>query len=162
MSNLWESEDNIFEILHEYYLKLDRFAEDLDRATGMGGPGLVARARRLADAIERYEAAFEAVLYPRLDDCAHPARVSGLAVVHTGNLVELLRGPLSTSRAALLRRSIDGYLQRVHGPIVSAAKMRFARETALMVGRAVREAVGGATITAIRPRSTKAKATLVR
>lgn len=148
MSNLWESEENIFEILHDYYVKLDRFADDVARTRWSRDPSLQARALALADLVERYEAVFAEALYPLIDDGAHPAHPArtsvGLAEVHAASLANLLREGLSASRAPVLRRTIDGYLQRVHGPIVSAAKMRFAREKALAVGRAVREALTGA------------------
>ena len=141
MQNILESEENIFEILHDYYSKLDRFADDLDHAARLSDASLHKRARALADLVERYEGAFSVVLYPLLDDGVHPLRSSGLAQVHATSLASMLRDGLSASRASMLRRSIDGYLQRVHAPIVSAAKMRFAREKALAVGRAVREAL---------------------
>jgi hypothetical protein len=141
MSNVWDSEENIFDILRDYYVKLDGFAADVDRARWLQDPSLQARARALADVVESYEGAFAAALYPLLDDGALPARATGLAEIHASSLARQLRDGLSASRAPVLRRTIDGYLQRAHAPIVSAAKMRFAREKALAVGRAVREAL---------------------
>jgi hypothetical protein len=141
MPNVWESEENIFDILHDYYTKLDIFAEDVDKARRLRDPGLQSRARALADLVETYEGAFSVALYPLLDDGAVPARATDLAEIHASSLASMLRDGLSASRAAMVRRSIDGYLQRAHAQIVSAAKMRFAREKALAVGRAVREAL---------------------
>src|SRR5688572_30334767 len=141
MPNIWDSEENIFDILHDYYAKLDRFADDVDRAGRLRDPGLQMRARQLADLVESYEGALSEALYPLLDDGALPVRATGLAEIHAASIASMLRDGLSASRAAMLRRSIDGYLQRAHAPIVSAAKMRFAREKALAVGRAVREAL---------------------
>jgi hypothetical protein len=134
---MWESDDNIFDILRDYYLKLGHFADDIDRAPRLRDPLLQARARALADLVERHEDAFASALYPLLDDGPR----TGFAEAHAMSLANQLRSGLSASRAPVLRRSIDGYLQRVHGPIISAAKMRFAREKALSVGRAVREAL---------------------
>jgi hypothetical protein len=141
IQNLWESEENIFDILHDYYSKLDKFADDVARAARLSDPTLEKRARALADLVESYEGALSVALYPLLDDGPHPARSFGMASVHASSLADMLRNGLNASRAPMLRRTIDGYLQRVHAPIISAAKMRFAREKALAVGRAVREAL---------------------
>ena len=141
MPNIWDSEENIFDILHDYYSKLDRFADDVGRAGRLRDPGLQKRAHALADLVESYEGAFSVALYPLLDDGLHHAPPTSLAEIHAASLAHMLRDGLSASRVSTLRRSIDGYLQRAHAPIVSAAKMRFAREKALAVGRAVREAL---------------------
>lgn len=118
----------IFDILRDYYGELRAFLEQSDR-------DLTRQAPSVATMIEAHEAAFARTLYPRFSR-GPAAQCASIAPIQAGHLASLLRSK-EAGRHSAIRRMVEGYLVRVHQPIVVAAKMHFGWSEARTIGREV-------------------------